>query len=536
YNKKIELSAITLLCSTWFVLAVAVWVRGGLYVPAFRFFNIIILASALLIKPRWSIYMLCLTSGFAIFLLVYESNMAVSSVFVYEYITESVLFDFVILFMTTFITYMMSTNFKQAYDSLTEVNQTLRRQQSQLQQSIHDLKLAQKQQQKSQHKLKLQSHLLNSATASIIASDMDNKIIYWGRGAEQIHGYAKEDVIFQDLGDITGQSKEQLAEIQTSLYEKGSWHGEQCFTHNNGSVVWMDSTISTVSDENKEPFAIISCSIDINQRKQAEHELRMALELEQELNGLKSRFVSMISHEFRTPLATIYASTQMLHRNFTRLSEQQRTKRFDRISTQISHMTSLIDEALTIGYMESSKLKISCEDFYLDAFIQEICQDFQQIYPTYELQTDLKEIERTVYLDRKLCGQILSNLLANAAKYSAEGSVVSLHVHMEMGETGPETETVPGVASHTCPKKVMTLMVRDTGIGIPAQDQERLFEPFHRAGNVGNIQGTGLGLSITKRATELLNGTIHVASQEDCGTTFYVKIPTRYDEEEDTKV
>ncbi|MEM7532077.1 MAG: PAS domain-containing sensor histidine kinase [Chloroflexota bacterium] len=516
YHKRIELSAIVLLCSAWLALAIAVWMRGGLYVPSFRFFNIIILVSALLIKPRWGLYMFSTTIIFAIVLVFTGRNEPGILMDLEKYITESILFDIMILMMSAGVAYIMSYNFRNAHTSLQQANHALREQQVQLQTYVDELHRSQKQQQHAQEKLLFQSHLLNSVTASIIASDMNNTIIYWGDGAEQIHGYTKEEAIFRNFNELMGQPEDQFAEIQAALNSAGYWQGEQQFTCKDGSLLWLDSSISMVANEQGTPVAIVGCAIEINQRKQVERELRLALEEAQELNVLKSRFISMISHEFRTPLATIYASSQMLDRNFDQLHEAQRAKRFKRISTQIAHMTSLIDDALTIGYMDSGTLKLQRETFSLSLFIDEISQDFAYLHSHYELEKDHPQGDRMVHLDRRLCRQILNNLLSNAAKYSRKGSTILLQISVEQcdnnGLNSPTTESI-------------TFLVQDEGIGIPIADRERLFEPFHRATNVGNIQGTGLGLSITKRAVEMHGGAIAVKSQESVGSTFCVRIP-----------
>ena len=202
---------------------------------------------------------------------------------------ESVLFDFIILFMTTFITYMMSTNFKQAHNSLTEVNQTLRQQQDQLQAYIEELRIAQDIQERSHHRMQLQSQLLDSVTAAIVATDMDDRIIYWGRGAEQIYGYTNEEVGSLGFSALMEQSDDITTEIQTSLNRVGQWHGEELLTRGDGSQIWLDSTVSMAFDATGEPLAVVGCSLDISTRKQAEHELRMALELEQERNNIRKR-------------------------------------------------------------------------------------------------------------------------------------------------------------------------------------------------------------------------------------------------------
>lgn len=246
-------------------------------------------------------------------------------------------------------------------------------------------------------------------------------------------------------------------------------------------------------------------------RWRAETEIHKALEKEKELSELKSRFVSMVSHEFRTPLATTLFSADLLESFSSKWPEEKRLTHIHRIQNAVHRMTQLLDDVLLVGKAEAGKLEFNPAPMNLEAFCQEIVEDLQL---TDDRQHTLNFVSQGVctraYLDEKLLRHILSNLLSNAIKYSPQGTTVLFELaretHQEHGE-------------------VVIFRIQDRGIGIPQEDQARLFETFHRAKNVGTIPGTGLGLTIVKRSVELHGGQIAVESEVGMGTTFIVMLP-----------
>ncbi len=242
-------------------------------------------------------------------------------------------------------------------------------------------------------------------------------------------------------------------------------------------------------------------------RNQAEAEIRQNLEKEQELNELKSRFISMASHEFRTPLATILLSSDILNRYDDKISKDKKLQRINHIQTAVKKMTQLLDDVLVIG--KGSAGRIEFKPFLLD--IEPVCRNLLEeislIAGSKHNCNFICQPQNTlVEMDEKLIRQILTNLLSNAVKYSREEGTVHLELHCETNQT--------------------IFKIRDEGIGIPESDRSRLFEAFHRASNVGTISGTGLGLAIVKNAVDLHGGKITVDSILDVGTTFTVWIPT----------
>ncbi len=251
---------------------------------------------------------------------------------------------------------------------------------------------------------------------------------------------------------------------------------------------------------------------DITDRKKAEEILQQALEKEKELSELKSRFVSMASHEFRNPLAIILAITDTLSAYRQQLPEEQIEERISKIKVQIGHLKDIMDDVLLLSRMQARRVEFNPVLLHLDALCRSVLDEFESRPDvTQHLVYTCNDALREVRLDRKLMRQIINNLVANAIKYSMGGTTITVNLEYT-------AETV-------------VFRVRDEGIGIPEADLKHLFEPFHRATNVSNISGTGLGLVITKESVELHGGAISVESQISVGTTFTVSIPITVQEE-----
>ena len=265
--------------------------------------------------------------------------------------------------------------------------------------------------------------------------------------------------------------------------------------------------------EKNEVMAIVR---DITKRKQAEAELHTALEKEKELNELKSRFISMASHEFRTPLTTILGSAELLKHYSHKWTEEKKLVHFERIYSNVQHIAQLLDDILLIGQVEAGKLEFNPEPLDVVQFCSRIVEELQLSASSEHpivFTCQFSGIEGC--LDEKLLRHILSNLLINAIKYSPTSSPVNFEL--------------------ICQNDWAIFQIQDSGIGIPLEDQERLFESFHRAKNVGNIPGTGLGLAIVKRSVDLHGGKITVKSEVGVGTTFTVTIPLNTQRQTDDK-
>lgn len=240
--------------------------------------------------------------------------------------------------------------------------------------------------------------------------------------------------------------------------------------------------------------------------KRQRAEVRKALQQEKELSDLKSRFITTASHEFRTPLGIIASSAGILQDYAAKIDDGMRKKHLARIQAAVNRIASLLDDVLTMNQVEAGMLRAQPQPIKLAAFCQEIVEEMQANTSHQLLYTVSPNLlEQLVPLDPNLLHQLLINLISNAVKYTPEPSNITLNL------TYQESQIV--------------LTVQDSGIGIPPEDLASIFQPFHRASNVGTIAGTGLGLAIAKHCTDLHHGDIAISSEIGVGTTLTVTIP-----------
>ena len=248
---------------------------------------------------------------------------------------------------------------------------------------------------------------------------------------------------------------------------------------------------------------------EIKIREKAEQDARAALEKEKELNEMKSRFVSMASHEFRTPLSTILSSASLIQKYTDPGTEERRDKHISRIKTNVVDMTSILNDFLSLEKVEGGRIDQNPEEFEIIGMLKEIADEMQLVArKEQEIQVRTKMKEKEVSFDRQLFKNIVVNLLSNAIKYSPPGKKIVV-------DLGYNT-------------KGIKIAVIDEGMGIPEADQKHLFERFFRAHNATNIQGTGLGLNIVKKYLDLMKGSITFVSKQGKGTTFTVQLPPNY--------
>ncbi len=251
---------------------------------------------------------------------------------------------------------------------------------------------------------------------------------------------------------------------------------------------------------------LLTVGLDITARKEAEIETMTALAREQELGELKTRFVSMVSHEFRTPLEVIVSSADILDLYLDRLQAAERSEHLAAIQGSVKRMSVMMEDVLLLGRFESHRQQFSPDDLHLAALCRRLSDEMRSATAgRCPIELSLDDTLPLARADEKLLRHILTNLLSNAIKYSQPGAPVRLFLTRE---------------DHNA-----VLRVEDRGLGIPAADQARMFEAFQRGGNTSEIAGTGLGLVIVKRSVELHGGTIDFTSEEGQGTTFTVRLP-----------
>ena len=236
----------------------------------------------------------------------------------------------------------------------------------------------------------------------------------------------------------------------------------------------------------------------------SKEELTKALSKEKDLSDMKSRFVSMASHEFRTPLSTILSSASLVAKYTATEEQEKRNKHINRIKSSVTNLTNLLNEFLSIGKIEDGKITPHNISFNIKELITPLCSEMEAIAKSNQQFRYVHTGDTTVFSDPSLLRNVITNLLSNATKFSPESSIIEISSKVTKEET--------------------VVTVKDNGMGISKADQEHLFERFFRGTNVTNIQGTGLGLHIVGKYIEMLDGNIEFASELEKGTTFIITL------------
>lgn len=367
-----------------------------------------------------------------------------------------------------------------------------------------------------------QKALLDNAGAIIISVDIDGVIQAFNPEAEKELGYKAGEVIgkytaelYHDTSFIAGKAKELSDALQVelpqgieilrtgtllSMQEENEW----VYVRKNGSRFPVQLSMSAMYNASGKVLGFVEVALDISKTKQIEKELQEALMKEKDLNELKSRFLSMASHEFRTPLSTILSSVCLIEKYTTTEEQPKRDLHIRRITSSVKMLTDILNDFLNIGKIEEGKILVRPAEIIVKNGMNELLGEMknnlrknQHIY--YSHEGDL-----VFTTDISLLKHIVLNLLSNASKFSAEGDDIELKTY--------------------CSGSFFRLSVTDHGIGISQDDQQHLMERFFRGANAVNIQGTGLGLHIVAKYVELLDGTVQYSSEPGKGTEFMVEL------------
>ncbi len=282
-------------------------------------------------------------------------------------------------------------------------------------------------------------------------------------------------------------------------YENGITLQKEALAINNEKIEELNNEL-----EEKVELRTKQLQATMQELEVSKDELTKALSKEKDLSDLKSRFVSMASHEFRTPLSTILSSASLVAKYTETEEQEKRNKHILRIKSSVSNLTNLLDEFLSIGKIEDGKIIAHNIEFNIREMITALCSEMESIAKNKQQFNYLHTGDEIIFSDSALLRNIITNLLSNAIKFSAEGSLIEV------------TANITNTA--------IVLTVKDNGIGISREDQEHLFERFFRGTNVTNIQGTGLGLHIVGKYIEILDGEIEFESELEKGTSFIIKL------------
>jgi len=399
--------------------------------------------------------------------------------------------------------------------------------------------------------------LFAHATEGIILTNDKGQIVLLNPAAYSLFEYDKDELPGQPIDVLIPQRfRHSHTEYREGFYHhpgnRTMGHGRDLFARKkNGQEFPVEVSLSYYKQKNT--LYVIAFIVDITQRKQAEQELvarqrqlekiteeirkmntgletkveqrtlilrealqeleksqkelHEALDKERELNEIKSRFVSMASHEFRTPLSTVLSSAALLGKYTQTNDQEKRDKHIRRIKDSVKHLNTLLDDFLSLGKLEEGKIRAEPAEFVIKDFLDEVVEEMRPLTKDgQEITGDFSTDGRTFVSDKRLLKNILINLLSNAVKFSPEGATIRLDASLSTNNT-------------------LNLSVQDKGIGISEEDQQHLFSSFFRGANALNIEGTGLGLHIVRRYLDLLYGSIQLRSILNEGTTITVEVP-----------
>jgi PAS domain S-box-containing protein len=379
------------------------------------------------------------------------------------------------------------------------------------------------------------------AAEGILVANGESVITRVNPSAEKLFGYEKDELIGQKIEILIPRRLAEKHVHQRTNYNanpqaRTMGSGRELFgLKKDGSEFPLEISLSPYSTAG-ENF-VIAFIVDITLRKQAEEklknysaelekqvrnrtlileeaveqlektklELHNSLEKERELNELKTRFVSMASHEFRTPLTTMLTSLSLVTKYGENNDKSSQAKHVGKIKSSIHNLTDILNDFLSVSKLEEGKIENLPELLNVQTYIAEIISEMEFLAVNNQIIQYNHTGESIVNVDKKLLKNILFNLISNAIKFSPEGGIIDVKSSIEDSK--------------------FKISVQDHGIGISKEDQKHLFERFFRGHNATHIQGTGLGLSIIAKYAELMNGTIDFESQENKGTTFTIIIP-----------
>ncbi|MFH4967178.1 PAS domain S-box protein [Gaetbulibacter sp. M240] len=340
-------------------------------------------------------------------------------------------------------------------------------------------------------------------------------------GAQQNLGYNIEELKDMTILDIkppdnSDKFKETLPVLLKQNVEKIKY--ENVHRRKDGSTYPVEVHLQRSKLHDKDVF--IAIVLDITERKnyteklenqveERTQQLKKALSKEKELNEIKTNFLSMVSHEFKTPLSAILTSGELLRKYAVKEHKEKREKHIKTIIDKVYYLNNIINDFLSLEKLETGKVNYRFTHFKLSKVIDQTVYDANMLLKKGQQIKYPQNIDDfSVYQDEKIIHLILSNLLHNAIKYSKEGSSINLKIKQDKQKT--------------------IITVSDQGIGIPEKDQKHIFERYFRAQNVINTQGNGIGLNIVKTHLENLGGSIYFESEEGKGTTFEISIPNTH--------
>lgn len=365
-----------------------------------------------------------------------------------------------------------------------------------------------------------QKTLLDNVGAMIVTVDAQGIIQTFNPEAEKELGYKAEELIgkhspllYHEPSLVEARAKalsvqlHQLvpptmemfrAKANLGLHNDDEW----MYIRKDGTKFPVQLNVTALKDKQGVITGYVGVALNISKLKQFESDLQLALEKERELSELKSRFVSMASHEFRTPLSTILSSSYLIEKYAAAGDQPKRETHLNRIVSSVSMLSDILNDFLSVGKIEEGKIQVRYSRFNLKELIISLISEMKSILKKKQKIWYKHSGDMEVNMDASLFKHIVMNLISNASKFSPEGSQIEITTLCQNGQ--------------------MYFSIKDHGMGISKEDQQHLMERFFRGTNATNIQGTGLGLHIVSKYAELMNGVLECKSELEKGTEFTI--------------
>jgi len=344
---------------------------------------------------------------------------------------------------------------------------------------------------------------------AIFLIDPEGRVMTWNKGAEQIKGYTASEIIGQPISVFYSDEDNRRGEPSNNLkraLEQGRYESVGLRKRKDGSIFYADVVFTPIYDDRNTLKGFAKITRDITDQKKAEADMISTLAREKELNEMKTGFVTLASHEFKTPLSVILSSVSLIEKYPDSDQQDKRLKHIHRIKSNVNNLKQILNDFLSLEKLEGGIVQNCPAETDLFHLTREAILDMENsLKEDQHIQLRTEGTPRLISVDNQLLRNVLSNLLSNAVKYSPESTSVDCTLNYR--------------------PTAVEIRVRDHGIGIPQEEQQHLFERFFRATNTTGISGTGLGLSIVKRYLDLMGGQIRVSSISGEGSTFIVTLP-----------
>jgi PAS domain S-box-containing protein len=354
------------------------------------------------------------------------------------------------------------------------------------------------------------SRTIEQAPVGVIITNLTGTIEYANPKFCEMTGYTVNEVIGRNPRFLkSGETPpETYRRLWGTILRGGIWVEELRNRRKDGEHYPEVNIIAPLLDDTGRPTHFVAFKDDIAARRRQEAESASMLAKERELSEMKTRFISVTSHEFRTPMAAAMGSIELLLNHADRLTPAKTNELLGRTNGSLRRMADMLDDVLTLNRMDTNRVEIRFMAIDVGRLVQDAIEEARLAdRGAHQFDLQLTGENQPFATDPNLLRHVLTNLLSNAVRYSPVGTVVT--VTLAFSDQG------------------VRLTVEDRGIGIPAADHDRLFQPFERGSNVGNIKGTGLGLSIVRRMTTLLGGTVGFSPGSEGGTRFAIELPRR---------